>query len=35
VVFVGYSSTRIGNDTIDYTDADRTLFVKVGYAWAL
>ena len=35
VVFVGYSSTRVGDDRIDVTEADRTLFVKVGYAWAL
>ena len=35
VLFVGYSSTRVANDTFDVTEADRTLFVKVGYAWAL
>jgi hypothetical protein len=35
VLFVGYSSTRLANDTYDVTVADRTLFVKVGYAWAM
>jgi hypothetical protein len=35
VLFVGYSSTRIGSDQIDVTEADRTLFVKIGYAWAM
>lgn len=35
VLFVGYSSTRLANDTFDVTEADRTLFVKVGYAWAM
>lgn len=35
VLFVGYSSTRFGNDSFDYAETDRTLFVKVGYAWAM
>jgi hypothetical protein len=35
VLFVGYSSTRLANDTYDVTEADRTLFVKVGYAWSM
>jgi hypothetical protein len=35
VLFVGYSSTRVGDERIDVTEADRTLFVKVGYAWAM
>ena len=39
VLFVGYSSTRVGEETLtqryDLTEADRTLFVKVGYAWAM
>ncbi len=35
VLFVGYASTRLANDTYDVTEADRTLFVKVGYAWAM
>lgn len=35
VLFVGYSSTRFGNDTLDYGETDRTLFIKVGYAWAM
>ena len=33
VAFVGYSESRLGSDTIDLTQADRTLFVKLGYAW--
>ena len=35
VLFLGYSSTRFGNDTYDYAETDRTLFVKVGYAWTM
>jgi Domain of unknown function (DUF5916)/Carbohydrate family 9 binding domain-like len=35
VLFVGYSSTRFGDDTYDYAETDRTLFVKVGYAWTM
>ena len=39
VLFVGYSSTRLGSETVteryDVTEADRTLFVKVGYAWTM
>lgn len=35
VLFVGYASTRLANDTYDVTEADRTLFVKVGYAWTM
>jgi Domain of unknown function (DUF5916)/Carbohydrate family 9 binding domain-like len=35
VVFVGYSSTRNGNESIDLTEQNRTLFVKLGYAWAM
>ena len=35
VLFVGYSSTREGDERIDVTETDRTLFVKVGYAWAM
>jgi hypothetical protein len=36
VLFVGYSSTRLANDvSIDLLENDRTLFVKIGYAWTL
>ena len=33
VLFVGYSDNSRGNERIDLTRADRTLFVKLGYAW--
>ena len=34
VLFVGYSSTRLGEESrIDLTEDARTFFVKVGYAW--
>lgn len=34
VLFVGYSSTRLADDTsVDLIENDRTLFVKIGYAW--
>lgn len=35
VLFVGYASTQVGDERIDVTESDRTLFVKVGYAWAM
>jgi hypothetical protein len=35
VLFVGYSSSRFGNETLDLTETDRTLFVKIGYAWTM
>jgi uncharacterized protein DUF5916/cellulose/xylan binding protein with CBM9 domain len=35
VVFLGYSDDRLGSDQIDLTQASRTLFLKVGYAWVL
>ena len=35
VLFVGYSSASAGDDRVDLTERDRTLFVKVGYAWAM
>ncbi len=33
VAFVGYSDTRLGTQSIDITQRDRTFFVKLGYAW--
>ncbi len=33
VAFVGYTDNRIGTDMINLTQADRTFFVKLGYAW--
>ena len=33
VLFVGYSDDSLGDERIDLTRADRTLFLKVGYAW--
>jgi hypothetical protein len=33
VLFVGYSDSSYGSLDISLTRADRTLFVKVGYAW--
>lgn len=33
VLFVGYSDNRLGMQNIDLTQTDRTLFLKVGYAW--
>ena len=36
VLFIGYSSTRLANDeSIDLLENDRTVFVKIGYAWLL
>ncbi len=32
VLFAGYSDTRLGVESIDLTQADRTFFLKVGYA---
>jgi hypothetical protein len=32
VLFAGYSDTRLGTQSIDLTQADRTFFFKVGYA---
>ncbi len=34
VAFVGYSDGRVGTETFDLTRANRTFFVKLGYAWA-
>ncbi|HEX4963078.1 MAG TPA: DUF5916 domain-containing protein [Thermoanaerobaculia bacterium] len=33
VLFVGYSDDSAGDQRIDLTRADRTFFLKVGYAW--
>ncbi|MCB1051484.1 MAG: carbohydrate binding family 9 domain-containing protein [Acidobacteria bacterium] len=33
VLLAGYSDTSLGNETLDYLKADRTYFVKIGYAW--
>ncbi len=35
VFFVGYSDTRLGDERIDLRQSNRTLFVKLGYAWLL
>ena len=33
VLFVGYSDSALGEERVDLTRADRTLFLKLGYAW--
>ena len=33
VLFFGYSDNSLGDDRVDLTRADRTLFLKLGYAW--
>ncbi|MEA2491134.1 MAG: hypothetical protein QOH21_2926 [Acidobacteriota bacterium] len=33
VLFLGYSDTYAGNQSIDLAQQSRTLFLKVGYAW--
>ena len=35
VVFAGYTDSQIGDDSIDLLRANRTFFVKLGYAWLL
>ncbi len=35
VLFVGYSDNSVATDSYDLTAVDRTLFVKMGYAWVL
>ena len=35
VLFLGYSDNAVGDATTDLTRQDRTLFVKVGYAFVL
>jgi hypothetical protein len=33
VLFLGYSDNYLGQTGIDITQADRTFFIKLGYAW--
>lgn len=33
VFFLGYSDTALGSESVDLTRQDRTLFLKLGYAW--
>lgn len=33
VVFVGYSDSRAGDQSVDLTQEDRTFFLKLGYSW--
>ena len=35
VLFVGYSDTYLGYQDISMTQSDRSLFMKIGYAWVL
>ena len=35
VLLVGYSDNHLGIDAIDLTQTDRTVFLKLGYAWLL
>jgi hypothetical protein len=35
VFFLGYSDNREGDQRIDLTQRNRTVFVKIGYAWIL
>jgi hypothetical protein len=35
VVFLGYTDSWVSDDRVDLTQASRTLFVKLGYAWLL
>jgi len=35
VFFIGYSDSRLGDERIDLQQVNRTLFVKIGYAWLL
>jgi hypothetical protein len=35
VLFLGYSDTSLGDDQVDLTRLNRTLFLKIGYAWLL
>jgi hypothetical protein len=35
VFLVGYSDSSFGDQRVDLTRADRTLFLKIGYAWLL
>ncbi len=35
VLFLGYSDNHLGEGTLDLTQSDRTVFLKIGYAWRL
>ncbi len=35
VLFLGYSDSHYGDQTVDLTQTERTFFAKVGYAWTL
>ena len=35
VLFLGYSDNRLGLEGIDLLQTDRTLFLKLGYAWVV
>ncbi len=35
VFFLGYSDSALGDEEIDLARKDRTLFLKIGYAWVL
>jgi hypothetical protein len=35
VLFVGYSEFRAGETGVELTQSDRTLFIKLGYAWVM
>ncbi len=35
VLYVGYSDNYFGGEDIDLTQADRTFFAKLGYAWVI
>ena len=35
VFYFGYSDSSFGDDRVDLKRADRTLFLKIGYAWLL
>ena len=35
VAFVGYSETRVGENGASAIADDRSIFVKIGYAWTL
>jgi hypothetical protein len=33
VLFAGYSDNALGTERIDFERENRTLFIKLGYAW--
>jgi hypothetical protein len=35
VLFIGYTDNYYGDQGIRLTQTDRTLFIKIGYAWVL